>query len=878
MAKRWVSLLGTVLTGRVPPFGAQPDPELPVEFERSDGGFYARWDEDGTPFYSSRAFLTGNPQALAGLAGLAVRGIRWTLSVRMVAGLRPGGSQFIVGDRFGDADVPRLRFVTAGVPVDLDGRGMPYILGEQVPMPFSTAASGSQWFNVPEGWLFSYNGVYTVGNAGSGSAYAAPTEAGYAMVASRSFEQSWPLPVGLVRGEPAEPLWTLWPGGVVHFDSATEDSRAAEPVSAVFSRLDLLVSEKPTWEIETDTSLARVGEEHTITGRIYYPDEGDGIPGMPLRFQSQSARVQLRRHDSPQWLEEVEATTDDNGDFQLFFRGMDAGDAVVIFGLVREDGVDRSRLYSPRFTDKGLPLLFFDDVSPPEPDPGTGETCITIPAVPAVPSIPARIEYIPTFRWDAGANSEVEQTGDCYARWTMPHAPVGSVCGFASARGDVADINRITHGIIFSQDAQGEGRYDIIESGVTLGVQRAYTSETVFELRRIGSSVVYLVDAAVLHDSTAPLEGPVLVSTSLYASGDSMPGGTGGPAPPPPPPPDPDEAINDFVYMGNVPPTAISDVYLLAAGDWTFTESAEGSSCDWQVVDATTQALLADGIEGGTASHTLSTPTAVIVGVSAFESGGPFRISGSATPPDPDPGEEWTFAGTLPAGESMAAEVFSLPAGTYSGEELLGTPGLLWIIIDASMQGAPIVMAVAGEAASFVLYEPQDVAVAVGAEMPLPDDASFDLRVVRVGDPPAPGWEPYYPQGGWDGTGAATISVDGPNVTVEMPDSSSRGHLILPSLAGTGVYARITVHALTASPGAPDAYGLRWETPGGGWATQPNTSGDNEAFAPTELVVHANSTYTSSWVGCYTDRGSVTITFSIEVWVGGGVPPELEEP
>lgn len=640
MAKRWVSLLGPVTTLRAPPYGYPPEAGTPDNPEPSNGGFYGRWDEQGTPFYSSRVFMTGRPQTLLDIAGLAVRGVRWTLNVRAIAAVSPGtNKQFLVPTgpntyRFGDADTPRLRFLIAGVPVDLDGAGMSYILGEQVTFPRSTAASGSRWFGVPEGWVFSYNGVHSTAGAGTGTAHAQATEAGYAMVASRSLEETWPFPAGLMR-QPTPEDWTQWPGGVVFFDSLTAgDPRAAAPVSAAFSRLDVLVSEKPTWVISSMNTVVERGAENQLTGRLYYPDELDGVAGLPLHFSG--SRIELRLPGSPQWLSALEVTSDNNGDFTVFYRGTSPGNGQITFGMVSDDGVDRSRLFSPRLNTKVQDVIIIPSShTPPVPDPGTGVVCVTTPGIPPVIGSPPRVEYVPTFAWDAGANSIDEHEGDCFVRWDM-QAVIGVACGLTNERGDVTDLSRITHGFMFSTANNGRPQFDIIESGRTLGMLFNYLPGDEFEIRRVGGVVTYRFAGELFHESGRPSTGTVIVTSSLYGTGDQLPTGAGG-APPPPPPPHPDE-VDSFVFEGTVPPDA-EQLYLLAAGEWTFTEDASGASCDWRViVDGDEEGAVA-GIEGASETVTFDEATPAVVRVSAYQTGGPFRLTGVlGGAPGPTPG------------------------------------------------------------------------------------------------------------------------------------------------------------------------------------------------------------------------------------------------
>lgn len=148
--------------------------------------------------------------------------------------------------------------------------------------------------------------------------------------------------------------------------------------------------------------------------------------------------------------------------------------------------------------------------------------CTDYPATPAIPgvtAVPARAEYVPIFDWDAGANSVQEFAGDCRTRFTMRKV-VGAYVGLTNTRENVTMRERLSHAFYFTQTSNGQQIAQIVEAGRPRGTTFPYTPTTEFEIRRIGSEVVYLVDGEVRLVSDSPFSGTAIVGTSLYGTAD----------------------------------------------------------------------------------------------------------------------------------------------------------------------------------------------------------------------------------------------------------------------------------------------------------------------------------------------------------------------
>ena len=161
--------------------------------------------------------------------------------------------------------------------------------------------------------------------------------------------------------------------------------------------------------------------------------------------------------------------------------------------------------------------------APVKPQPPPPQQCETLPAQPFIPATPARIDTVPVFAWNSGANSEQQQDGNCRVEFTMPQA-VGAIVGFTQDRDSVESPDRMTHAFAFTTAQSGAALVQVREGARVLTSARTYTPEaTLFEIRRAGGAVTYWVDGEIVYRSRVQSEGTVSVGCALYATGDRAP-------------------------------------------------------------------------------------------------------------------------------------------------------------------------------------------------------------------------------------------------------------------------------------------------------------------------------------------------------------------
>ncbi len=148
--------------------------------------------------------------------------------------------------------------------------------------------------------------------------------------------------------------------------------------------------------------------------------------------------------------------------------------------------------------------------------------CTTYPEQKFVPGVPSRIESYLHLGWNAGANSIEERSGNFVIRDTMGLV-VGAAWGITETRDEVADPDRLTHSFLFGQTTAGVPRFAIVESGRMVVPYRAYSLGDQFTIRRVAGAVTYLHGDQVIYRSATPSTGTVMVGSSLYASGDTIP-------------------------------------------------------------------------------------------------------------------------------------------------------------------------------------------------------------------------------------------------------------------------------------------------------------------------------------------------------------------
>lgn len=150
--------------------------------------------------------------------------------------------------------------------------------------------------------------------------------------------------------------------------------------------------------------------------------------------------------------------------------------------------------------------------------------CIFYPEQPFVPARAARIEQSPSFDWNAGANSEDSLSGNVRFGFTVPKV-IGVVLGLTPDRSNVIAPARITHGFAFQRDGTGANPVAVVyEGGAPRGTPTPYVpNSTLFEIRRVGTSVFYFRDGVRVYSSFRPSSGTVSAGTALFATADAAP-------------------------------------------------------------------------------------------------------------------------------------------------------------------------------------------------------------------------------------------------------------------------------------------------------------------------------------------------------------------
>lgn len=145
-------------------------------------------------------------------------------------------------------------------------------------------------------------------------------------------------------------------------------------------------------------------------------------------------------------------------------------------------------------------------------------TFITIkvcyPAVAGRAGSPARIDVLDNFGWDAGARSIAQVANSGYFRAQLPISPVGVQVGFCR-KGFASNYSEMTHSLIARRD-----QYTVVEAGSQVFGPAALPASSVFEVRRAGGTVKYLVNDDVVYESAVPSSGEVYGGALLYSTTD----------------------------------------------------------------------------------------------------------------------------------------------------------------------------------------------------------------------------------------------------------------------------------------------------------------------------------------------------------------------
>lgn len=318
----------------------------------------------------------------------------------------------------------------------------------------------------------------------------------------------------------------------------------------------VLIDDPPRWEVIVASAVPRT-DVVPFDVRLFWPDDTP-VPGLSVRV-TVGVFTSIRALGGVFSLVSAAATTDADGIARFELRGDHVGVETLQVNLDSADAW-RAGYFEPE-----LPTTVAVAVNGIEgDDPETG--CYVVPAQSAIPSAPSRVEILPWFEWNAGANSVASHEGDARVVFTMVPA-VGVVLGFAPDRDDPTNMLRVTHGFSFTKSANDDARAQIIEAGVTKGGVHTYDDETEFQVRRVSGVVTYWIDGEMIYVSRTPSVGEIIVGTALYASGDAAPDGPGA-APPPPPDPEDPEDPEDPVGPGDPGDVELGWNDLLSIADW----------------------------------------------------------------------------------------------------------------------------------------------------------------------------------------------------------------------------------------------------------------------------------------------------------------------
>lgn len=155
----------------------------------------------------------------------------------------------------------------------------------------------------------------------------------------------------------------------------------------------------------------------------------------------------------------------------------------------------------------------------------THTQCIHCPAIPFVPAQPPHVEYSAMVGWNAGADSVTVLDDDLHTVYQINSAVGGVVCGLKRNMRMNWIPELIDYGFFF-QLVAGILFVSVVELGVTQVSNVEYDTTATFEVRRVGTQVLYLVKTAdgttVLYRSTTPSFGTLFVNGCLYISSDQI--------------------------------------------------------------------------------------------------------------------------------------------------------------------------------------------------------------------------------------------------------------------------------------------------------------------------------------------------------------------
>lgn len=180
-------------------------------------------------------------------------------------------------------------------------------------------------------------------------------------------------------------------------------------------------------------------------------------------------------------------------------------------------GPDFNGYYTVTLIESGsVTLLYTTDPSAYcDPTVVTVAGTAAVPAVAPTPPTAAQTIIDNNLGWNSSAISQVYVASDGGFRWKISVGSVGVIAGFAPYNAD-SQISRVTHGFYYSVS----GGMKIIESGVVKATGLSYTSGQYVEVRRVGTTVTYYINGALVYTSAVASSGNAYLDVQLYAAGD----------------------------------------------------------------------------------------------------------------------------------------------------------------------------------------------------------------------------------------------------------------------------------------------------------------------------------------------------------------------
>lgn len=519
MAKRWVSLLGNTYTSGYPDDGGDTSE---VNFLRN-----ATNSLEAAGDYPNLVTLAGSDAVLSNVAGLAVYGVRWTCAVDVAYAGNVLGN-LADGRNFGNANPLMTDAINVRMVFDLPGNNPPaavaFVAGKPPVSQYYSAQNMGRWKSVPPAWKWDRDGSASTNPTGQSLARAlnytpyrtkpGVPKANWYASGTCVVDLESQIPLGLMRPMVGEMDPGTFPGGIVTAIGMVQNPGFMGPAMAArFTRLDVLVNERPTWSLNAKANMtARGNDGGNVEFRAFHPG-GEGISGLRVRIASANRCLSFQSGGA--WANEVTLLTNSTGRIVVPVRpDLPGSDQIVVTSV---DTPYVGGIFQPTLAaTRGVQIA--------NPSSGSGVVCTVIPAQQYRAGSPARIDRNSVLSWNAGANSIAEVEGDARLAFSGVGAVVGAVLGITDTRDAPEDVNRITHGFFFGVDSRGLPSYQLFEAGQILTEREGYTPATAFRLERAGGVVRYYVDDELIYTSTAPNEAnTIYAACAVYASGDTLP-------------------------------------------------------------------------------------------------------------------------------------------------------------------------------------------------------------------------------------------------------------------------------------------------------------------------------------------------------------------